>query len=115
MSFALDSDYHAGGRRETCNTYISVMSAYARPAKNQGYDLQAAINQIPSGDIFILLGDFNACVGKRDAEDDIWKRLGGKHGLGSCNEAGEKSLEFSVPLIISQSRTPGLRRIWNIR
>ena len=95
------------------------MSAYARSAKAppriKGEFMDDLQNQIPSGDIFILLGDFNECVGKSDAEDDNWKGVGGKHGLGSCNEAGEKSLEFSVPLIISQSRTPGLRKIWNIR
>ena len=33
-----------------------------------------------------MLEDFNACVGKSEDDDDIWKGTKGKHGIGSCND-----------------------------
>ena len=31
-----------------------------------------------------LLGDFNACGGKHESEDKVWREVGGLHGLGTC-------------------------------
>ena len=33
--------------------------------------LQRALNTLPAGDIVVVLGDFNAQIGKRDFEDDV--------------------------------------------
>ena len=56
-------------------------------------ELQYAVDGIPSSDLLIILGNFNAQTGKR-SDDNVWRGVCGKHGVGSCNEAGEKFLEF---------------------
>ena len=90
-----------GGSRETRNIFVSVVSAYAPTAKappgiqsSFRDELQTTLDRIPSGDILILLGDFNARVGESSPEDDLWRGVRGQHGVGSCNEAGERLLEF---------------------
>ena len=64
-----------GGSRETRNIYISIISVYAPTAKApptvmQKFmdDLQDTVDKISPLDVLILLGDFNARVGRR--EDD---------------------------------------------
>ena len=49
---------------------------------------------MPVGNILVVLGDFNARVGKREGDSDVWREVRGKHGVGSCNEAGARLLEF---------------------
>ena len=53
-------------------------------------DLQQLIDKTPAGDILMVMGDFNAKVGK-----EVTDGITGKHGLGSRNEAGENLVEFS--------------------
>ena len=31
---------------------------------------------------------------KREGENDVWREVRVRHGVGSCNEAGERFLEF---------------------
>ena len=90
-----------GGSRETGNIFVSVISVYAPTAKappgiKEKFidDLQDAIDRTPASDILLLLGDFNACVGKSTADDDEWREIRGGHGVDCCNAAGEKFLEF---------------------
>ena len=52
------------------------------------------MDKIPSSDVLLLLGDFNARVGCSVADGDVWKGVRGQHGVGCCNEAGERFLEF---------------------
>ena len=80
--------------RETSSTHMSVVSACDPTAKAPlGVktkffdDLQDALDRV-------LAGDFNACVGKREGDSDVWREVRGKHGVGSCNEAGTRLLEF---------------------
>ena len=90
-----------GGSRETSDTFVTVLSVYAPTAKaplhvKQQFieDLQDAIDQIPTSDVLVLLGDFNARVGRRDPENDLWRGTLGVHGLDERNDAGEEFLEF---------------------
>ena len=89
-----------GGSREKKNTYLSVVCVYAPTAKAppgvaQKFteDLQDTVDKIPTSDVLLLLGDFNARVGCSVA-GDVWRGVRGRHGVGCCNEAGEKFLEF---------------------
>ena len=41
----------------------------------------------------MLIGDFNACVGSRNKEDEWWDERG-PHGLGVLNDAGRELLSF---------------------
>ena len=43
---------------------------------------------MPSGEVCILLGDFNARVGSRES-DEQWTGVKGPHGYGVANGAGE--------------------------
>ena len=61
------------GAREPHDTYLTVFSAYAPTAKatprvkEQFYsELQDALTKVPHNDILIILGDFNARVGKSE-------------------------------------------------
>ena len=90
-----------GGSRGTRNTYITVISAYAPtakapPAVTQKFmdDLQDVMNTVPAADLLILLGDFNSRVGSSRGDSDLWRDIRGKYGVGECNVAGEKFLEF---------------------
>ena len=85
------------------NTFVTVISAYAPTAKAppgiaQKFmdDLQGTPDKILVSDMLLLLGDFNARVGSSTAGDNLWRGVRGKHGMGTCNEAGKKFLEFSA-------------------
>ena len=54
------------------------------------HELQETINKIPSKDITIIIGDFNAKVGN-DLESN---NAIGKFGLGKANERGERLVDF---------------------
>ena len=71
-----------GGSRETGNTYLSVVSAYAPTAKAPPGiktkfvdELQDTLDSVPHGDVLMLLGYFNAWVGKCEFEEDIWRQV----------------------------------------
>ena len=49
------------------------------------------MDRTPKGDIFVIIGDFNAKVGQRIGGN---KGTMGDHGLGKQNEAGERLIEF---------------------
>ena len=106
----LKSCHFSGGNGQVAvqmigtETTCSVMSGYtptvkapppreSRPNLRLNFRMQWS-DRIPPGDILVVMGDFNACVGKRETESDVWREVRGRHGLGSCNEAGEEFLEF---------------------
>ena len=49
---------------------------------------------MPSSDVLILQGGFNAQVSKRDHESDLWSGTLGIHDFDACYQAGEEFLEF---------------------
>ena len=90
-----------GGSREARSLFLSVVSVYAptakaRPGVKQQFatEVQDVFDKIPQSDILLLLGDFNARVGRRDAGNDLWSGTLGCHGLGDRNQAGEEFLQF---------------------
>ena len=51
------------------------------------------MQEIPSQDITIIIGDFNAKVGR---DWKAWREVIGKHGYGEENEQGERLLNFCL-------------------
>ncbi|WP_374210040.1 hypothetical protein, partial [Thiolapillus sp.] len=80
------------------NKFATVLSVYAPTlqaetgVKEAFYrDLHNLLQQVDSKDKLLILGDFNARVG-RDFE--LWKGVLGRHGIGNCNDNGRLLLEF---------------------
>ena len=80
---------------------LHILSCYAptfaatRVEKDKFYDdLQCALSEIPSREMYVVMGDFNARVGSRTGMDDQWQDVRGPHGFGNVNEAGTSLLSF---------------------
>ena len=57
--------------------------------------LDVFITSVPARDCYIILGDFNARVGSRSAdEDDLWSGVLGLHRFGVVNDTKKELLSF---------------------
>ena len=92
-----------GYRRRRSALFMTVVNVYAQTAKAPPSvqekfvcDLQAALDRVPTSDILVVLGDFNARIGVRPApvgdSPDLWTDVTGPFGLGRCIAAGEDLL-----------------------
>ena len=84
-------------------SYMSVISVYAptnptdstsesaRPSEVFYEQLQSTLLSVPSSDLLVIMGDFNARVG---SDCSIWRSVLGPHGIGECNENGKRLLDF---------------------
>jgi hypothetical protein len=80
--------------------HATLISAYAPTmnntdeAKERFYeDLHLAIAAVPKSDKLVILGDFNARVGR---DFTTWNGTIGRHGVGNCNSNGLLLLEACV-------------------
>ena len=87
------------GKRE--HDILHILSCYAptraatRGEKDSFYDdLQQILTIIPPDEQYVMLGDFNARVGSRDSDGDLWNNVRGPHGYGEVNDAGKELLAF---------------------
>ncbi|XP_072377724.1 uncharacterized protein [Diabrotica undecimpunctata] len=55
--------------------------------------LEGVLDKIPNKDIVVILGDFNAKLGRTNLDDHM-KMIVGPYGLGDRNERGDRLLEF---------------------
>ena len=76
----------------TMDRNATIVGAYAPPMANPENNetfysqLKGTLRNIPSTDKLLLIGDFNARIGR---ENDKWPSLLGKYGFGKCNSNGE--------------------------
>ena len=80
------------------NRFATVISVYAptlladAEVKEAFYsDLRNLLWQVKSEDKVLILGDFNARVGR---DCNVWTGVLGRHGVGNCNDNGRLLLEF---------------------
>ena len=80
---------------------VTVVSVYApthgapSEVKERFYDdLQAVIDSVPSSDVLLTMGDFNARVGGGGDSSSLWSGVHGPFGVGWLNESGETLLSF---------------------
>ena len=76
--------------KPTHSTFYLVMP----PPEQQVGRKKISSYTIPSDEMYIMLGDFNARVGSRQGEEDPWGHVRGPHGYGECNDAGRELLTF---------------------
>ena len=83
--------------------HLTVVSVYApthrapQEKKNEFYaDLQTILHEVPTGDVLLVVGDFNARVGssQRGSDNPAWYGVRGYHGVGKMNDSGEALLSF---------------------
>ena len=78
--------------------------AVSREVKDAFFqELNNIIFGVQAGEMYIIVGDFNARVGSMERDDDEWSGVRGPHGFGSVNDAGKELLSF---LSLHQA-TPG--------
>ena len=75
------------------DNFVTIISVYAPIMTNPDENKEAFYNQlasvlsgIPRTDKLLLIGYFNARIGR---ENDKWPLVMGKHGIGKCNSNGE--------------------------
>ena len=69
-----------------CQVYAPTAEAEDESIDAFYNDLQQEMNEIPRGDMIVLMGDFNAKVGMGSEET---KGIMGTHGIGGIDERGE--------------------------
>ena len=84
-------------------SYLTVLSIYAptNPSNSTSeaaipseafYDqLQSTLSSVPSSDMLVIMGDFNARVG---SDCSSWSSFTGPHGIGEHNENDEGLLDI---------------------
>ncbi|KAJ7408516.1 hypothetical protein WISP_120430 [Willisornis vidua] len=70
-------------------------------------DLSHLTQKVPADDKIIILGDFNARVGKNS---EVWKGVLGKHGVGTCNDSGCFLVEFCAEQQLTITNTLSAER-----
>ena len=75
------------------DNFATIISVYAPTMTNPDENKEAFYNQlatvlsgIPRTDKLLLIGDFNARLGR---DNEKWPLVMGKHGIGKCNSNGE--------------------------
>jgi len=84
---------------DTVDGLMTIFQIYAPDCSYSDNDvesfyqmLQMEINKLPHNSRYIILGDFNAKVGK--GCDENWPSVAGKFSVGRTNERGERLLQF---------------------
>ena len=64
--------------------------------------LQSTLSSVPSSNLLVILGDINARVG---SDHSSWNSVIGPHGIGECNENGERLLNVCASNQLEVSNT----------
>ncbi|KAI8499112.1 hypothetical protein Bbelb_228760 [Branchiostoma belcheri] len=91
------------------NQFVTLISAYAptlqaEPATKEAFyaDLRSLLTNVKETDKLLVLGDFNARVGR---DHEVWPGVLGRHGVGNCNDNGRLLLELCAERGLSITNT----------
>ncbi len=87
------------GKRPSCRIHLISCCAPTRARTREVKDpffqeLECIISPVPSGEMYVLLGDSIACVGSRECAGEEWSSVRGLHGFGCTNDSGKELLSF---------------------
>ena len=75
--------------------YLVTLLQELQEKKTNLYDsVSSILDGFPATDSYVLLEDFNACVGSREQSGDLWSNVRGSHGYGEVNDVGRELLSF---------------------
>ena len=67
----------------TISAYVPTMTCTDKIKEQFHYvDLDIVLRDTPATDNFVILGDFNATVGR---DEELWRGVIGEHGVGKMN------------------------------
>ena len=77
-------------------------SESAGPSDAFNDQLQSTLSSVHASDLLVIMGDFNARVG---SDCSSWNPVMDPHGIGECNDNGERLLDFcaSNHMIVSNT------------
>lgn len=75
--------------------YMPTSDATDEEIEHMYNTIESISSKIPNKEPLILIGDFNAKVGKTE-EDDHIRQVVGRHGLGQRNHRGERLIQFAL-------------------
>ena len=81
-------------------TYMPTSSSTEEEIEEHYEEIEKMMKEVKSSDVLIIMGDFNAKIGKGAYRDIV-----GKHGLGERNERGERLLHFCTEKDLVVSNT----------
>ena len=72
-------------------TYAPTTSHTDEEIEEHYEEINKMIKEVKSTDVLLVIGDFNAKIGKEPFQDIV-----GQHGLGERNSRGERLLQFCI-------------------
>ena len=94
VTAVLQVDKRPSSRVHLVSCYALTRAASRENKEAFFQELDNIISTVPSGEMYVLLGDFNARVGSRESADEEWSKVRGPHGFGQTNDSGRELLFF---------------------
>ena len=90
MSACLQVYKGSRGRLHIISCYAPTRAANRETKDEFFQELENIITSMPTRERYIILGDFNARVGSRTDNNDLWDNVRGLHRYGLVNDAGKE-------------------------